>query len=905
MSVTASIGPISGINYGALLTGLTQLDQAPIDSANAQIATIGKETDAFNSLATDLTGLKIAGAAFSTSAIFHAATASSSNPNAISATAGIGTPVGSYSFTVQRVASSSQIVSQGFADANTTQLNQAGNLTFEFGKGTLNPVAKLSDLNGGNGVSRGSIRIIDRSGAATSVDLSGAVDINDVVTAINNASGVNVTASLKNDQLVLTDHSGGAGNFSISNVGSTTTASDLGIATSVASSTVTGTDINKLGTNTNLNSLNDGNGVRTAGVVNDFAINSSTGALNVSLNGAKTIGDVIAKINAAGKVNGTQVVTATVSTDGHGITLTDSGGGAPTVTALNGSQAAQDLGLTGTGSGGVLTGTRINGGLNSALLSDLRGGSGIGLGPIVITDSTGVAHAPIDLTGAKTVNDVLSAINGANAGVTASLNSAGTGIQLTDTAGGAGSISVANGASGTAAADLGLTNAATGTTLNGGDLHLRYISYNTALSTLNGGAGFKAGQIKLTDATGASSTVDLSSAATIGDVIAKINQNSTGIKASIDKNGNGILLTDSSGGTGTANVQEVNGGSTAASLNLLGSFTSKQLDGSFEKTVAILATDKLQDVVNKINEAGIGVAASIINDGSGANPYRLNLTSRNSGAAGNIIFDGSAAGIQATTLTKGQDAVVQYGTSGGTNTLQVTSSSNTLTGLVPNLTVNLLSASSQPVTVSVTNDNSKISDSVQSFVDAYNKVIGDIATDTKFDANNPANNGVLFANSTVEQIQQGLGLFAGQVFNAGGTINNLGQVGITLNQDGTMAYDSSVLQTALANSPNDVRSFFTASTNGQSGVGKAVSDLLTRFTDSQNGLVFEATDALNSKTKQLNDRVTYLNQLLTSRKQFYSQQFANLETTISQLQSQGTAMSNYTASKTTSSTTSG
>ncbi len=77
-------------------------------------------------------------------------------------------------------------------------------------------------------------------------------------------------------------------------------------------------------------------------------------------------------------------------------------------------------------------------------------------------------------------------------------------------------------------------------------------------------------------------------------------------------------------------VNEVGTGSTAASLNILGAFTSGQLNGSFEKTVAISATDTLTNVVNKINQANVGVAASIINDGSAATPYRLSLVSRSS-----------------------------------------------------------------------------------------------------------------------------------------------------------------------------------------------------------------------------------------------------------------------------------
>src|SRR5262249_13575601 len=135
-----------------------------------------------------------------------------------------------------------------------------------------------------------------------------------------------------------------------------------------------------------------------------------------------------------------------------------------------------------------------------------------------------------------------------------------------------------------------------------GNLHLRVFSDNTLLSTLNGGAGFKAGQIRITNSLGKAQIIDLSNSSitSLGDVITKLNANGIGIKASVDSNGNGILLTDTAGGPIAAKVDEVNGGTTAASLNIGGSFTGTTLDGTYTKSVTILGTDTLNDIANKI-----------------------------------------------------------------------------------------------------------------------------------------------------------------------------------------------------------------------------------------------------------------------------------------------------------------
>src|SRR5213078_3891457 len=97
---------------------------------------------------------------------------------------------------------------------------------------------------------------------------------------------------------------------------------------------LTGSSLTNLKATTTLDSLNDGTGVRTAGILSDFSITGAGGTVSVSLNGAKTISDLIAKINTAGQPSG---LSAAVSVDGHGITLTDSGGGPVTVAALNNS----------------------------------------------------------------------------------------------------------------------------------------------------------------------------------------------------------------------------------------------------------------------------------------------------------------------------------------------------------------------------------------------------------------------------------------------------------------------------------------------------------------------------------------------------------------------------------------
>ncbi|MCL2640419.1 MAG: hypothetical protein FWD53_06215, partial [Phycisphaerales bacterium] len=136
MGVASSIGPASGIDYSTLLTGLTQAHQKSIDALGLRIDALESKNQAILSLSAMMTGLKMAAMSFTTSAIFRSTTATSANSSIMTALAGVGTPTGSYSFSVQRLASASQMVSQGFKDT-TSKLGLTGNLTLQLGGGKL------------------------------------------------------------------------------------------------------------------------------------------------------------------------------------------------------------------------------------------------------------------------------------------------------------------------------------------------------------------------------------------------------------------------------------------------------------------------------------------------------------------------------------------------------------------------------------------------------------------------------------------------------------------------------------------------------------------------------------------------------------------------------------------------
>ena len=195
--------------------------------------------------------------------------------------------------------------------------------------------------------------------------------------------------------------------------------------------------------------------------------------------------------------------------------------------------------------------------------------------------------------------------------------------------------------------------------------------------------------------------------------------------------------------------------------------------GGVAQTITIdSSNDSLSTLAAAINAGSYGVTASVITTGSGE---ELSLVSNTSGAAGEITIGGSLTDSttgQAVSFTQGQQGQDASLTVDG---VPVTSASNTITGAIPGVTFQLVSAAANTaVRVEITNDNSSVESAVSSFVSAYNTVVGDL---NKQEGNDSSGNPEpLFGNPTVATLQEDLqaALNFTQAANAVGTTSSIG-----------------------------------------------------------------------------------------------------------------------------------
>jgi flagellar hook-associated protein 2 len=953
MSGISGSGLISGIDTASLIDQLIAASSGPSRLAQARLFQLQAQQAAYLDLNSQLGSLRSAAASFRTNNTFQAKKATSSNGDILTATASIGAQPGTYSFVVDRLVSSRQLLTRGFVDRDQTELG-ATSFSFDSYRARLDDDVSLSALNDGDGIERGEIRITDADGDSATVDLSRAATVSDVLDAINQA-GIDVTARVSDGRFEL------IGADSVTNVGTRDTRGTLGLGAGADTTgdDIIGTRVYGITVNTALSSLNDGTGVDYRsnssvpdGAATDFTIDFSNGASidvgigeirvanEVTEGAVTTVQGVLDRINDAIAADGTVDATASIDADTGGIVITTSDGATvDAITQVGNATTVRDLGLdldAGALGGTTATGKRIFSGLGTTLLSGLNGGGASGgfggSGRLSITVGTGTSYS-FDLGDGslETVEDLIAYIESETSGdVSVSLNRAGTGLRLDDASGGTGNLIVVGDTGDDTAESLGISTGATGTDagyVDGSNLQRRYIGEATRLSSLRNGEGIGTGEIRIIDANGDIGTVNITDdQKTVADLLRHINSQlpaSVDVDISINEQGDGLKITSTGTGGTAIRVEDVSG-RVAANLNLAGEAedpaTDNSIDGSFETTVEFDPTDTLDDIVSKLNDSGAGVSVSVLNDGSGTRPFRLSFTSQGSGVAGRFTLDTNGFDLGISVLDEGEDSRVFFGSNDPASGILLTSSTNTLDDVITGVNIDLNSTSDEAVTLTITDDTAGIESRVKELVDAYNRVIGSINTSTAYDEDTGAR-GALLGDGLLLGLRSGMfGTVQGTNFGFDGTFSRLSEVGVTVGSDGLLEFDSEQFREALNEDPEAVEDLFTRrtidddddsgdddlpdgvtssdptdeDTFSELGVVALLEEFAKNYTDSIDGILTSRTQSLDTQILSQQSRIEDLQEGLNRQRESLQRQFIAMEQALAQLQSQQSALSSLT-----------
>ena len=341
----------------------------------------------------------------------------------------------------------------------------------------------------------------------------------------------------------------------------------------------------------------------------------------------------------------------------------------------------------------------------------------------------------------------------------------------------------------------------------------------------------------------------------LGDIVSKLTRDSAWNGVSISSS-NPTLSGTMTGiaATGTYNIQVTDlaqaqttvlggaggaGGIALAKDQAMGAVgTIKLKMGAVEKDISVSGSDTLTKIATKINEAEMGIQASVVTDVDGKE--RLMLRSKETGTDKAFTVDLSAAPtvLGQNTTQNAQNAKVEL------NGLVVESSANTFANTIPGMSFTVSEVTSTAATLNVKADTEAMKKNIQEFVDTYNELNDLLTQSTKY-VEESKTAGVLQGDSATVSLQNSLRMLTQGISGSTGGLTRLADIGIQMQEGGKLSMDTTKLDKALTNI-DDLKGLF-ANKADSLGQGGGIAVNFKNFTDKL--LSFDGT--LNTKTDSL------------------------------------------------------
>lgn len=270
----------------------------------------------------------------------------------------------------------------------------------------------------------------------------------------------------------------------------------------------------------------------------------------------------------------------------------------------------------------------------------------------------------------------------------------------------------------------------------------------------------------------------------------------------------------------------------------------------------------LEKIRDKINSAGAGITASLVNDATGArlvlrgatgaeNAFKIAVTEAPAAPGlSKLSYDASTGGTSQ--MTRTQTAANAQATING---LAVSSASNTMTDVVDGLTLQLSKVSATPVNVEVTRDTDAIRKGIDAFVSAYNNVVSTIRVQTKYDeASKTA--GPLQGDSTARGLLSQIRSLIGSGSGASSIFGRLSDIGMDIQTDGTLSVKSDKMSSAMSNL-SELKKFFAnsdAANVGNDGLSQRIKSLSAQLLGTD-GAINTRTEGIKNLIERNKDKI--------------------------------------------------
>lgn len=297
---------------------------------------------------------------------------------------------------------------------------------------------------------------------------------------------------------------------------------------------------------------------------------------------------------------------------------------------------------------------------------------------------------------------------------------------------------------------------------------------------------------------------------------------------------------------------------------------------------------QLRDAINS-SSTNFGVSATIINTGGTSPQSRLVLTSNVSGEGNDLTitgssaefdkvatsaFGGGAGGMEIALADKASSARIKV------DGIESVSDSNIFTNAIQDMSITVSKETTvgTPIVMNVETDKGGVKKSIESFIKAYNDVIGVINEQT-------AVGGSLQGDTSIRTIKNTFIRSLSVDSSASGNIKTLFDMGLKMDKNGLLSLDSSAVNTlddAMTNSFADIGNFFTSST-GLATVFKSTADTYL----ATDGVIKRTTDSLNERLRAVEkDSLDHTYRMEQFEKRL-REQYTALDVTIAKMRSTG------------------
>ncbi|GEM_PF-3945799 len=277
----------------------------------------------------------------------------------------------------------------------------------------------------------------------------------------------------------------------------------------------------------------------------------------------------------------------------------------------------------------------------------------------------------------------------------------------------------------------------------------------------------------------------------------------------------------------------------------------------------------LLELKNAINSKNAGVTASIINTGTGESPYKLVISSNTTGASKNIIItqDDTIFANLYSDVQQAQNAIFKV------NGVEMQRSSNTVSDAIMGVTLTLHKADANygtlnavPINVTISKDTAVIKNKFNIFVAQYN---GFVSAAKALSAKGQS----LATDTSVDSIINTLRGVTTNRYNNKMLVN----FGLTHDKTGILQMNDSIFASELDKNPEDVLKALTAMSES---FDMALNNIINNFIPSKR-------DGLRNNIKMIEKSISSIDIRLTKKEESLTKKFAQLEQTISSLQSRG------------------